>query len=332
LNQIILFLTARGLFYMSFEFEGGLEVDHEVAVAAHLPIGQENSSGDRIGPGYVPTDEQEAQDLGRAAAESTRPLTVTKAAYCIDGRGYVRVGDIEDPAELEAIVAPQLPGGTYLAATKAAVAANVTAVRDAKSFTEAFDIVAGILGRAGIEDSYHEQCGADKNADSDEQVDPETAHATFSAAGWASEDERGLVDQLHANRKTRIEAGFYKGWSTEVHQDRVRRQFPQHYAVLETSHDPTHNHHEAGAYDVEEEGLGFAKNEFIRRTGGKQLFAYTRAYAHQLADVLGGSPEERRMLQLGFDYDLLDVGNVLFARPEGEPGDPGHYPGMAFLK
>jgi hypothetical protein len=325
---------------MDFELQGGLEVQHDVTVAAHLPIGQENVDGDKIGPGYVPYEEQEAQDVSRAAAEATRPVTVTKAAYCIDGRPYVRVGDIEDPSELEAIVAAQLAGGTYVAATKAAVAANITAVRDAKSFTEAFGIVAGILGRSGVEDSFHEGCGADKNVVSDEQVDPTTAHAVFTAAGWVekpseengNDDERALVEQLHANRKARIDAGFYKDWSTEVHQEQVRTRFPQHYAVLQTSHDPTHNHHEGGAYDMEEEGVGFAKNEFTRRTGGKQLFGYTRAYAHQLADILGGSGEERRMLQLGFDYDLLDVGNVLFARPEGEAGDPDHYPGMAFLK
>lgn len=325
---------------MDHELQGGLEVQPDVTVAAHLPIGQENVNGDKIGPGYVPRDEQEAEDLGRAAAEATRPLTVTKAAYCIDGRGYVRVGDIEDANELEAIVAPQLPGGTYVAATKAAVAADIAIVRDAKSFAEAFDIVAGTLGRAGIEDSYHEQCGADKNAESDKQVDPETAHSVFTAAGWVEkpaedaerDEERERVEKLYENRNRRIKEGFYKGWSTEAHQEQVRKRFPQHYAVLETSHDPTHNHHEGGAYDMEEEGVGFAKNEFIRRTGGKQLFAYTRSYAHQLADILGGSPEERRMMQLGFDYDLLDVGNVLFARPEGEAGDPDYYPGMAFLK
>jgi hypothetical protein len=325
---------------MDFEYQGGLEVDRDVAVAAYLPIGQKNVDGDKIGPGYVPVDEQETHDVSRAAAEATRPVTVANAAYCIDGRPYARVGDIEDPQQLEAIVAAQLAGGTYVAATKAAVAANVAVVRDAKSFTEAFDIIAGILGRANIDDSFHEGCGADKNVTSDKQVDAATAHDIFTAAGWiekpteanGNKDERALVEQLHANRKARIDAGFYKDWSMEAHQELVRKRFPQHYAVLETSHDPTHNHHEGGTYEMDEEGVGFAKNEFARRTGGKQLFGYTRAYAHKLADLVGGSDEERRLMRLGFDYDLLDVGNVLFAQPEGEAGDPDYYPGMAFLK
>jgi hypothetical protein len=310
---------------------GGLEVIYEVAVAAHLPIGQENVEGKKIGPGYEIRDDEEAARVTAAAAAATHPLTLKKAAHCIDARPFLSVGGVTDPSVLRELVASQLPGGTYLAVAKAAAAANIVAVRDAKSFEEVFDIVGGILSRAGYQDTYHEECGADNNAASDKQVGSDTALAIFRAAGWVKPGQEAMVTQLHDHKKARLEAGFYQGWDPAAHAKRVRENFPQHYAILQSGTDLTHNHHERGAYDIEEENVGFAKNEFVERTGD-QLFAYTRAFAAELADVIGGSDDEREMLRMAFDYDLLDVGNVLFARPEGESGNPDYYPGMAFLK
>lgn len=304
---------------------------HEVAIAAHLPIGQANVDGKKIGPGYEIRDAEEATRVTAEVAEATRPLTIKKAAHCIDGRPFLSVGGVTDPSALEEIVASQLAGGTYLAATKAAVAANVVAIRGAKNFEEAFDIVGGILFRAGYQDTYHEECGADNNAASDKQVAPDTALAIFKAAGWVKPGQEALVATLHSNKKARLDAGFYEGWDPAAHAERVRKNFPQNYAILQSGTDPTHNHHERGAYGVEAENVGFAKNEFVERTGD-QLFAYTRPCAAELAEIIGGSEPEREMLRLAFDYDLLDVGNVLFAKPVGEAGNPDYYPGMAFLK
>lgn len=306
----------------------------DVAVIANLGIGSPNVDGSRIGPGYEIKDEAEQAYIVAEAAECTRPINRKKVAYCIDERPYESVGGIDDPAELEAIVAAQLPGGTYVSATKAAVAAKIAAVRNAKDFTEAHGIVAGILGRAGYDDSVHEKCGADDNVEAsvENQRDPEEILPVMQAAGAASEDDADRVATLHANKQSLARNGFYKGWDSAAHRERVRANFPQHYAVLKGANDAVHGHHGKGLYEIIQEGQGFAKNEFARRTDGAMLFAYTHAFAQELAEVMAGSDEERKMLELAFVYDLADVGNVLFAEPTGEEGQPDYYPGMAFIK
>jgi hypothetical protein len=309
---------------------GGLEVVRNTLVVAHLPIGGSNVNGDKIGPGYQIQDEAQAQHITRAAGDATRPLTVPKAAFCIDERGIIRLGEITDPAQLREVVANQLPGGTYIAATKAAVNANAALIRGAKTFNEAYDVVAGTLNRAGYEDAGHAGCGAGNKLVNSvrEQVDPQTAYGTLLAVGAASEGDQAALEAMAANKQARVANGFYNSWDPTQHQALVARTAPQNYSYLQEEHDATHGHHASGIYLPTEPGVGFAKNAFIEDTEGSQLFAYTHHFAVELAQHLGGSEEERGLIALGFGYDLLDVSNQLIAAP-----DPAtEYPGLAVVQ
>jgi hypothetical protein len=308
---------------------GGLEVVRDAALVAHLTIGGGNGNGDKIGPGYQFNTPEEALAAARAAAEATRKVTNPKTAFCIDERPIVQLGDTTDPDVLRSVVVAQLPGGTYLAATKAAVAANASIVRDAKDFNEAYSIVAGVLNRAGYEDAGHEGCGASKRAEhsANEQVDPDAAYSTLAAVGVAAEGDQQAVAGLHARKRELVASGFYSAWNPDEHRAKIERTAPQNYSILQTEHDPTHGHHASGIYLPTESGVGFAKNEFTENTG-QQLFAYTHGFATELAGHLGGSDEERRMIGLGFGYDLLDVGNQLIAAPDEQTD----YPGLAVIQ
>lgn len=308
---------------------GGLEVVRNTLVVAHLSIGGNNDKGDKIGPGYQMSSAEQTERLTAAAGEATRPVTVKKAAFCIDERGLIRLGDITDKAQLRDVVAHQLPGGTYLAATKAAVAANAAVIRSAKDFNEAYDVVAGTLNRAGYEDAGHDGCGASAKAEHSvrEQVDPGVAYGTLNAVGAAREGDQAAFAAMHANKQALTESGFYSAWNPAEHKARVTRTAPQNYSYLETAEDATHGHHASGIFLPSEEGVGFAKNAFIEDTGA-QLFAYTHQFAVELSEHLGGSDEERHMIALGFGYDLLDVSNQLIAAPDPETD----YPGLAVVQ
>lgn len=309
----------------------GFEVVTDPVLIGNLTIGQSNVYGNKIGPGYEFRDTADFSGAARAAAEEAHDYTITDAALCIDERGMIQLGDVTDPDTLKRVVAPRLPGGTYLAATKAATAANIAVVRDAKTFEEAYDIVAGLLDRAGYKDAGHEECGAETNAalSVEEQVDAETAFATVSAVGFAKPDERGAFDTLEANKRQLVSRGFYVGYDPKAHKERVQRTSPQYFATLQTAPDAVHGHHGSGLL-VLDKGKGLTNNHAL--TAERKLFVYTADFARKLANELGGSDEERRMTELAFHGDLIDVGNTLFAKPEGEPGQPGYYPGMAVLK
>ncbi|HEV7454631.1 MAG TPA: hypothetical protein VGO07_05220 [Candidatus Saccharimonadales bacterium] len=304
-----------------------LEVVHNPAVIAHLTIGGSNVNGDKIGPGYEFTNDEQAASMARAAGEATHPYTVPKAAYCIDERPFVKIGNVEDPAALREVVTPQLPGGTNLAATKAAVAANATIVREARDFNEAYDIVSGVLSRAGYQDAGHEDCGASKKAELSvaDQVLADVAFGTLQAAGVARSDEQGIFADMQATKQRRVDSGFYSVWDPAQHKARILATAPQHYSYLQAEHDATHGHHAGGLYTPTQDGMGFAKNEFTDATGA-QLFGYTPGFAAELANELGGTDAERRTIELAFGYDLVDVSNQLIAKPEGD------YPGLTVIQ
>jgi hypothetical protein len=310
----------------------GLEVVHnQIEVVGRFPMGCPGLQG--IGPGYEPKTPGDIHKIAAQAGEATRPLTVTKAAYCIDERAIIQLGKIDDPQELERIVAPHLPGGTFLAAAKAAVIANIAAVHSANDFIEAYNIVSDKLKGMDYEDAAHAGCGASKMAEQStrEPIAHEAAFGLSQHIGVAQDGEQGIFQALYTNMRS-IPEGFFSSWSAAQHEQRVQRTYPQHFAILRTEDDATHGHHGSGLYLLAESGMGFAKNAFIKNSDGLQLFAYTHAFARELAQKLGGSAEERRAVELAMVYDLLNVGNQLFAAPAGEPGEAGYYPGMAVFQ
>ena len=310
---------------------GGFEVVQDPAVIAHLTIGKSNIHGDKIGPGYQFRSPAEAARVAKAAGEATRPFTVPSAAFCIDERPITQLGDITNWKVLRTVVAPRLPGGTYLAATKAAAAAKAGVIRDAKDFNQAYDIVAATLNRMGYQDAAHEGCGAENNAVQSvhEQVDVATAFGTMRAAGVAAEQDQGIFTQLYANKQELVAHGYYDVFDPVAHKERVLRTAGHNFARLQEADDATHGHHASGLYLPEDErGLS---NGFTEASGS-MLFVYTHGFAKQLARDLGGSDEERHLIELAFGYDLMDVSNTLIAAPEGQSADADYYPGLAVLQ
>lgn len=309
----------------------GIEMSNELVLVGYLPIGQPNTNGDKIGPGFQPRTPGEVDAIINAARNETRPFTISNAAFCIDEREIVQLGNITNPDILRKIVAPRLPGGTGLASTKAALAANAVIVRDAKTFPEAYNRVTGVLSRAGIKDAGHKGCGAEVEAGTSvkHQVDFETSFVLSRTLGIAQDGEEQAIRILHENKTRRASDRFWDTYNPDFHRERVLATAPEYYAILKTEHDKVHGHHGSGLYVTQgDEGLpnGFAEQ------WNHMLFVYTHAFARQLSRILGGSEEERRLIELAFVDDLIDVGNVLFAKPEGDPGDPNYYPGMAVFE
>lgn len=295
----------------------------------YLPIGQPNSEGNKIGPGYQ-LGSEEIEPIAQSAQECTVETTVKDAAFCIDERNTIQLGNITDPEVLETIVAPQLPGGTYLAATKAAITANAKVVQGQTTFVGAFAAVGKALSEAGFKDAAHDHCGAEAQAEASlrEAVDPQLSFDLAMARGWVQESDSDLFTSLQNNKQHFLELSpdAFEGWSQEFRENYAMEHSPQYVAKLKSEKDKVGGHHGAGLYVPDGEN-GFAKNRFNAETG-KMLFAYTMSYAEKLARSLAGNDEaEYRLLRAGFIDDLINVGNRLFAQPQPE----ADYPGMALF-
>src|SRR5271165_3650456 len=101
--------------------------------------------------------------LGTQLAEHTKPISrkYKKTAFCPDGRLMLGLADgTTDPEVLRQIVTHQLLGGLGLATTKAAVASDLLIVRDATSFTNAYETIYDFLYKINYRDGGHASCGA----------------------------------------------------------------------------------------------------------------------------------------------------------------------------
>ncbi|HLZ15037.1 MAG TPA: hypothetical protein VKQ34_03520 [Candidatus Saccharimonadales bacterium] len=308
-----------------------MEIVRDVHVIGHLQrVGQGN-----IGRGRQLELVDKQHNAEVAAARAIRPCTNRRVAYCIDERAIIRLGDITNPNVLRDIVVPQLPGGTVLAATKAAVAANIGLVRDAADFKEAYLRVRGVLTNAGYFDAGHDDCGASKQAGTSVEQPVAAgivAENLHSLGVWRPEDERRLAQQMK-QKAGLADRGYFASWSPEVHRELLMKSSPEHFSFLAVDDNDhvTHGHLASGALILGEEDDGFAKNAFTEDTG-LQLFAHSDWFARELSGVLGVG-EEVPALELAFRADLLDVGNRLFA-PENSSltvENPNYYPGMALL-
>lgn len=259
-----------------------------------------------------------------ALGAHTRELWKQNTADCGDGRGTVRLVQTETGLTLMERVVPQLFGGSGLAATKAAVAADARLVADAKTMWQAYEKVSTYLhDKWGEEDGGHEGCGASKGVRSSvaQRIEPEVAAATIGLLAGLdlSEDKQavrtGLTQQNWQTVQDRLEAGFYDGWEPAKHADYLSSRFPQNFSYLDQGDpdDPLGGHREVAVYVVTEPGSGFAKNAFIEVTG-QQAFAVTLPKMRQLADKLGADNQEKARIFLAFLDDTLQVANGLVAR------------------
>src|SRR5579872_4411515 len=98
--------------------------------------------------------------MAAGLSEHSGPLNVeTNLIDCVEDCPNLIVGRQHGHA-ISKRRAEQLPGGTYLSLTNAAVAANARYLKDAKSFTVAFLVTAELARKIGLTDSGHIGCGA----------------------------------------------------------------------------------------------------------------------------------------------------------------------------
>jgi hypothetical protein len=273
-----------------------------------------------FGVGRVGADRHlESDDKQRYAAELAdctlpAPTETPLWADCMDERPTVRLHDgTNDFAVLAARWAFQLPGGTVLAATKAAVAADAAYLRAATTMQEAYEVTYRLLIQLGFADAGHAGCGASKlvRQSAANRLPDVMIIDTLAALGADAEQVRSQIERLDRNVQLRLQAGFYDGWSSEWHVGFLQSHDPQRFAYLQEADDAVRGHYASGLYIVPK-GSVFAKDQFVRQSG-RQAFALTFDFADQIANVLGGSDAEKALIALAFRDDALNVANQIVA-------------------
>lgn len=286
---------------------------HNVEMMARLPFGQ-----GKIGLKYPLTSPEAEQAFAESLDGFVEPLTVRNTAGCVDERTVLSLADgTDDPEALKNRVEYQLPGGLYLATTKALVAADATATRDATSFTDAYRKVTDVMNQLGYEDGGHAGCGASKCVRDSvaSQLPMADLMATLPVLSSVDERTRQVLELNARTKADRFANGFYDDWSNEWHEAHLRETVPHNFASLRDDPDDheTHGHYASGALIISDPASGFAKNRFNAETG-RMAFAYTPAIATEVAGRLAVSDEERERIILAFGDDAASVFNNLVAR------------------
>jgi hypothetical protein len=269
-----------------------------------------------FGEGVIGGERHLDDDFARALGDHTRVLTQTNLADCGDGRGMLRLLEMESGLVLVERVVPQILGGTFLGSTKAAVAADAALVRDAKDFQDAYEKVAAHLTAQGEEDTAHEDCGASKSVEKSvaTRIDAPAFLTSMYLFTEPDEQTKPLIMANLRHKRERLLDGFYGGWDSHWQLDHVSSKFPQNVAYLDTGPEDsaTHGHYEEAIYPVFKDHYGFAKNAFVHDTG-RQAFAVTIPKMRDLAYKLSGSRQEEKRIYLAFIDDTLHISNCLAA-------------------
>lgn len=290
---------------INYEKEGYMKAP-AVHLVANLPFGEGSIGAEGYGVGGPEAQEAFLIELGRAI----RPITHPHTANCVDGRRILRFADgTDDPYALNSYVTHQLAGGLVLATTKAATAADLIIVRDAKDFKTAYLTMYEFLTSLGYKDGGHADCGASKQVEHSvhNQLTAPTTLATLPALMAVPENVSGLVDSIYLRRKRLLESGFYGGWDNGWHEDFLSEMVPENFAVLETDESPTSGHQEKGLLLVTKEGYGFAKNSHNSKTG-QQVFAETTHTMPNLAKYLGSALSLSPVEEMRFNVAFTDEG------------------------
>lgn len=275
--------------------------------------------------GAVGRDEriQDTLDENRFAEElasHTAEITKHNTADCGDDRRTLRLADgTEDPTLLRARVVWQLFGGLGLASTKAAVVADAAFLRDAKNIWDAYEMTSALLMSLGEEDGGHENCGASMSVEASvaNPIEAPVLLATVSGLVAPTPRTETLLSANSRHKRELLESGFYSAWDADKHADYLSTRFPGNFSYLAVDNDHhAGGHHGRGLYVVGSPNVGFAKNGMIEDTG-QEAFCLTPQKMRQIANLLGGSDEEREAITLGFLDDSLHVGAGIVA--EGTP-------------
>ena len=277
-------------------------------------IAQINFGSGKVGQRYKLETEQQKAQFEQSLVESTKPLTKTNTADCGDERETISLADgTTDLTVIRNRIVPQLFGGIGLALTKAMVAANAVAVRDAKDMQAAFEIVDKLLRQFGYENAGHADCGASKSVQSSvaNQIPLESLTPAASLFIPDKGQNKAVLSGLTTHKQKRLQDGFFNDWDPAWHQDFLIEKYPQNFSFLkvdENDHD-THGHNGSGLYVVTKAGEGFQKNG--------RAFSLTLPFMQEIAYKFGGSDDERRDILYGLVDDSLHVGGGIVV--EGFP-------------
>lgn len=267
-----------------------------------------------FGIGKIGKDHETEDKLIELVEKYRRKITRTNTAVCIDGRPDIRLADGTDSkATLRNRVLPQLPGGLFLATTKAAVAADIIATRDAKDFKQALNMVEVILTKAGYENGGHAGCGAINvvNQSALASLRAEEVFDALTALGFAvdSQKELSAIKLIVSNKKKKARAGFYD-YNPDDYTNHIKETWPENFAYLDEgdADHPTKNHEETCLFILKSDG--FSKNAFFEDTG-LMTFAISLEIVGEVAKLLSPIAEERHRLIIAFLEDALSVANQL---------------------
>jgi hypothetical protein len=262
---------------------------------SNLPFGE----GAIGATGFSISGQEEQNDFAQMLNMAVRPITKPKTASCVDGRAFLRFADgTDNPDVLENYVTHQLAGGLVLATTKAAVAAGLVIVRDAKDFKSAYLTMFDYLSALGYEDGGHAGCGASKNVKSsvEKELPLDILRGVTPAFRPLPNDFNSLLLSNAETKRRLLEEGFYDNWSHEWHEGFLNENVPQNFAILETDEGPTSGHYEEAVVLIGQAGYGLAKNSLIKKTG-QQVFAETThtpaTLVSEIAQAVGMSSLER---------------------------------------
>ncbi len=319
----------------------------EVTLAGRLTIGTE--APDRI---HSPLSDEQLVEAAETIQQSAAKIEQKNCAVCVDGRCAMctaadvateaSVLEATDPTEFKKPpVTYQLPGGLFFAATAAAVEAEWSGLRpDTANFADAFMQVSDFLKSLGYEDGGHTSqfaydsdsktsCGADDGAvparevvvaaELADEAKRRAIDATVAAMNGKtyeqmSADEIKMQDEMRARTMALLDARFYDGYSSVEHREAVRKEYPANQQVLVEQHDATHGHAEAALVLVAD--LELTPDRDVLAQKGMQAFIHSKAFADQIADIMGrGSEREAQKLRFAFDRGLVVIADGKLIAP-----------------
>lgn len=242
-------------------------------------------------------------------------------AMCIDDRTFLAFANGQsDPEFFRGLITYGAPGGAVLAVTKAFVAARPKVIEGIYDFTDMYVFSGKLLQSLGILDAGHMGCAAEElvKESVEKALSPEQVAQNMGGFILLGEHDIAGLEIIRRNKLEAADGRRFDSWTPRFHQDHLRGDHPSRYATLDTTpEDPVLKGHTAAGLLIPEHG-GFNKNLATEETG-KKFFNLSNEFIHTVADRVGVTREESRLIYLALYDDAINVGNQIF------------YPGMPAL-
>lgn len=289
-----------------------------LAVANIKQLGQVNSGYGHIGENDRFLTDSDRLNFVDQLSSYTHSITKYNTAACGDGRPTLNYADgTTNYHHISQRIDYQLFGGLGLASTKAAVAANLEIISNARNFSEAYFMISNFLAINGEEDGGHYGCWASATVESSvsNRIADNEQKSFLSRLITFDYETESMLNEINKNKIQKLDSGYYSIWDLQEHEQYLKNRFPQNFATLDDSpSSKLHNHHEAALYLITEERQGFDKNNFTKDNNGLQSFAVTINKYQQIGTLLAKDIEERKRFLLAAYDDTLQVGSGLVIR------------------